>query len=498
MSRKTGGALLSMLQLHHEQPVPLYRQLETELRRLILTGDLAAGLRLPASRQLALDLEISRLTVKNAYEQLVSEGFLKAVRGAGTYVAQISTYELHPQDIPSQSEPSAHRQRLSERAAAVACTGATTRLEGFRAFRPGVPALDLFPRKIWAAIYSRVLRQGDGDLFSYGPAGGLPGLRRSVAEHIRDLRGVRCEPEQIIITAGAQQAFALVALTLLNPQDVAWCEDPGHIAGRDALALFGIRALSVPLDSDGFDLSHALNSLPSARLIFVTPSHQHPLGMTLSLERRMQMIEYARLSEAWIVEDDYDSEYRYVGRTIPSLRSLDRYGRVIYIGSFSKSLFPGLRIGYLVAPPDLVDTFAAGQILLSQNVSPVTQEVLRRFIDDGAYHAHIRRMKSIYQVRQERLLEALGKHAADLFEASFTDAGMHTIAWLKDDHVSDTAIAQNAWAAGVDCLPLSIFCNRESIAPGLMLGFACAHEEEIPDRVEQLVTAVRKGSSLTR
>lgn len=492
MSKKSGGALLSMLQLHRDQPAPLYRQLETELRRLILAGDLGAGLRLPSSRQLALDLGISRLTVKNVFEQLTSEGFLKAARGAGTYVARISASELRPRNPVVRADSSFQRQQLSERAAAVAGTAAITRLEGFRAFRPGVPALDLFPRKIWAATYSRVLRQGGGDIFSYGPVGGLPGLRRSIAEHIRDLRGVCCEPEQIIVTAGAQQAFALAAFTLLNPHDVAWCEDPGHIAGRDALTLFGVRALSVPLDSAGFKLHHALNYLPGARLIFVTPSHQHPLGMTLSLERRMQMIEYARRNEAWIVEDDYDSEYRYVGRAIPALQSLDRYGRVIYIGSFSKSLFPGLRIGYLVAPPGLVDTFAAGQSLLSQNVSPVSQEVLRRFIDDGAYHSHIRRMKLVYQERQDRLLNALEELASDLFEASFTDAGMHTVAWLRDGRVSDQSIARKAWAAGVDCLPVSIYCDQEKIAPALMLGFACAGEEEIRGRVEQLAMAVRK------
>ena len=292
--------------------------------------------------------------------------------------------------------------------------------------------------------------------------------------------------------AGAQQAFALAAFTLLNPHDVAWCEDPGHIAGRDALTLFGVRVLSVPLDSEGFKLDHALNNLPAARLIFVTPSHQHPLGMTLSLRRRVRMIEYARRNEAWIVEDDYDSEYRYVGRAIPALQSLDRYGRVIYIGSFSKSLFPGLRIGYVVAPPGMVDTFAAGQSLLSQNVSPVSQEVLRRFIDDGAYHSHIRRMKPVYQERQHRLLEALGGLAPDLFEVSLTDAGMHTVAWLRDGRVTDTSAAQKAWAAGVDCLPVSIYCDQEKIGPALMLGFACAREQEIRGRVEQLATAVRK------
>ncbi len=490
MARQTRGALLSTLKLEPGSRIPLYRQLEDAIRRIILNGDIATGKRLPASRQLARDLGVSRLTVKNVYEQLVSERFLVSRPGAGTYVAKIASSEL----LPMAKQPLRHNTEsssLSQRAKQIGRSNAVVRLGGVMPFRPGVPALDMFPRAIWASAYSKVMRQTNPETLGYGQPGGLSTLKLAIANHVRDHRGVQVDPQQIIITAGAQQAFALIAFTLLNPGDVVWCEDPGHIAGRDAMRLFGAEVKSVGIDSEGLDLKQAVKQHPAAQLIFLTPSHQHPLGVTLSLQRRMQIIDYARHQHTWIVEDDYDSEFRYRGRALPAMQGLDSEGHILYVGSFSKTLFPALRIGYLIAPDFMVDSFSAGQTLLSQNISPLLQETLARFIDEGAYNSHIRKMRALYASRLELLAQHLETSCDDIFHFKKPDAGMHLVAWLNDKKQSDASICESIWKQGVDCLPISVYCDRKKLDPGIMLGFACAPESEIPRCIDRLNHGVR-------
>lgn len=488
MAKSKGGAVLSFLAVDRHATMPIYRQLEEALRRAILSRKLRSGVRLPATRQLADDLGVSRLTIKNVYEQLIAEGYLSAVRGAGTYVAEISPLDLSP-DTAKQTPPSSPPDRVaSDRSIGIARTKAITRLQGTLPFRPGVPALDLFPRRIWAAITSRAIRTcGSCDL-GYGPPGGLPVLKEAIADMVRDMRGVRCEPEQVVVTAGAQQAFTLIAFTLLNPGDIVWCEDPGHVAGRDAMRILGSDLRSVPIDDQGFDLDHAIAHNPDAKLLFTTPSHQHPLGVTMSLKRRLDLLDYARRMNAWIIEDDYDSEYRYRGRPQPALQGLDDHGHVIYVGTFSKTLFPAVRLGYLIAPPDHVDAFAAGQSLLSQNVSALTQTVVARFLEQGAYLAHIRKMRGVYKERRDCLIENLERSARGLLDCRPTDAGMHLVAWLSG--CDDRSAAEAIWRAGIDCLPLSMYCDQRRVDDGLMLGFACAPEKDIPENVETLVRAL--------
>ncbi len=495
MARQTGGALLSTLKISSDSRVPYYRQLEQSIRRLILNGELAAGQRLPATRQLSKDLEISRLTVKNVYEQLRAEKFLVSRPGAGTYVAKISTSELLPR-APRQPHPQPGRKLLSRRAKQISQTKAIIRLGGFAPFRPGVPALDVFPRKIWASTYSKVLRQSDASSLGYGESGGLTKLKHAIAGHVQDHRGVHIDPQQIIVTAGAQQAFSLIAFTLLNPGDAVWLEDPGHIAGRDAMKIFGAQVESVSLDKEGFNLEYAKTRHPTARLIFVTPSHQHPLGITMSLNRRMEILDYARLHQTWVVEDDYDSEFRYRGRVLPAMQSLDSSGQVLYVGSFSKSLFPALRLGYLISPPSLVDAFAAGQTLLSQNISPILQETLARFVEDGSYNSHIRKMRALYAERMNLLVQNLNTSCRDLVTFKKTDSGLHLIAWLKNQKLDDVEVARAIWSRGIDCLPVSMYCDKRPIDPGIMLGFACAPENAIPGCVLELSRAIGLAQEL--
>ena len=491
MGSQKGGALLSTLKIHRSGDVPLYRQLESAIRQLVLSGDLPANGRLPATRALAQDLGVSRLTVKNVYEQLAAEGFLYSQRGAGTFVASISTSELPPV-IPLESAQIARQgQQMSPRVTHVGRSKATTRLGGVRAFRPGVPALDRFPRRAWAAAHSHVMRQFDDDLLGYGPPGGLPELKGAIAVHVRDHRGIHCEPEQIVITSGAQQAFVLVAMTVVEPGAVVWCEDPGHIAARDAMGLLGADVRSVPMDEEGFDLHHAASRHPDCGLIFVTPSHQHPLGITMSLNRRLELLDYAQQHNAWVIEDDYDSEFRYADRALPALQALDQTGRVLYVGSFSKSLFPALRLGYLICPPWMTNAFTTGQTLLSQNVSPVQQQVLARFMRDGSFNAHIRKMRTLYRQRRDMLVESLTRHASDLFELQPCQAGMHLIGWLRNRTVADAQAADAIWASGVDCLPVSIYCHRQVLRPGIMFGFACAAENAMDSHAASVAESVR-------
>jgi GntR family transcriptional regulator/MocR family aminotransferase len=489
MARQTGGALLSTLKIDRNTRMPLYRQLEDAIRQAILSGDISTGQRLPASRQLAKDLGISRLTVKNVYEQLVTENYLVSRAGAGTYVARIASSELLPTIKPPNQQGN-KKLPLSSRANRINLSNAVIRLGGADPFRPGVPALDRFPRKTWASVYSKVMRHAHTNTLGYGQPGGLPELKRAIANHVRDHRSVRVDPQQIIITAGAQQAFSLIAFTLLNPGDIVFCEDPGHIAGRDAMRIFGADVRSVEIDSEGFNLDYAQSRHPPARLIFVTPSHQHPLGVTMSLQRRMQIIDYARHHDTWIVEDDYDSEFRYQGRALPAMQSLDSHGQILYVGSFSKTLFPALRLGYLIAPPSIVDAFSVGQTLLSQNISPVLQQTLARFIEDGSYNSHIRKMRTLYRERLEILADSLTARCGDIFHFDKPEAGMHLIAWLQDKARQDTELCKAIWDEGVDCLPVSMYCDQKKIDPGIMLGFACAPETEISKCVATLYKAV--------
>jgi GntR family transcriptional regulator/MocR family aminotransferase len=490
MKAQKGSMLLSTLDVDPSSGIPLYRQLEAAMRQLVLDGKLPANSRLPATRQLALDLGISRLTVKNVYEQLISEGFLDARRGAGTFVASIPTSQLPPEIPAATASASSNRQPLLSQVSRIGPSRSTTHLGGVKAFRPGVPALDLFPRRAWASAHSRVMRQHDNNLLGYGPPGGMPELKRAITEHVRDHRGVECEAEQVIITSGAQQAFTLIALALLETGNTVWFEDPGHIAARDSMRLLGADVRSVPIDEEGFDLHLAKAKYPNSRLIFVTPSHQHPLGVTMSLNRRLELLDYAQQNNSWVVEDDYDSEFRYTGRALPALRALDHTGNVLYVGSFSKSLFPALRLGYLISPPSMVDAFTAGQTILSQNVSPVQQQVTARFILDGSFNSHIRKMRSVYQQRRDLLIENLTEQAGELLELETCEAGMHLIAWLRNRSVSDNEAARAIWDSGIDCLPVSLYCDQQKLRPGIMFGFACAAEDAIAPNTVRVARAL--------
>jgi GntR family transcriptional regulator/MocR family aminotransferase len=484
-----------VLALDPRSATPLHRQLYDEIRSAVLAGRLSAGARLPSTRALAADLAISRNTVAGAFDQLLAEGYIESRPGAGTFVAKELPEELlrvSPATRSPGGSPVAP-PRLSERGRMLAATPvAPTGRDGGSAcaFRPGIPALDAFPRDLWSRIAARQYRQARFDLFSYGDPAGHPPLRRSIAEYLRAARGVNCSWEQVIVTSGSQQALDLAARVLVDPGDTAWVEDPGYFGARGAWTAAGLKCVPVPVDDEGLSVAQGERSAPQARMAYVSPSHQYPLGVTMSLARRMVLLAWAHRRGAWIAEDDYDSEFRYAGRPLASLQGLDTAGRVIYIGTFSKVLFPALRLGYMVAPAGTVDAFAAARALADRHPPGPSQALVAEFLAEGHFARHVRRMRTLYAERQEALLSAAGREWSGLLEVSPADAGMHLVAWLPKT-ASDRDISARAAAAGIVAPPLTAYYHRPgSNPPALLLGYSCANVRKIQEGVRRLAAAM--------
>jgi GntR family transcriptional regulator/MocR family aminotransferase len=484
------GALLT-LPLDPAAALPLFRQLYEGVRRRILDGTLAPGVRLPATRRLAGELGVARNTVLSAYEQLLAEGYLEGKVGSGTYVPRTlpETLLQVQQSATATPQPSGRRRALSRRGELLARTAAVRSARLLRPFRPGIPALDAFPFATWMHLVARHHRRPPRDLLSYGhPAGHLP-LRRAIAAHLGPARAVHCDPEQVLVLTGAQQGLDLIARILLDPGDRAWFEEPGYPGGRAALAGAGVLPTPVPVDRDGLDVAAGTACCPEARLVCVTPSHQYPLGVTMSLPRRLALLDWARRADAWVVEDDYDSEFRYAGRPLAALQGLDRDGRVIYLGTFSKVLFPALRLGYLVVPPDLVDAFTAARAITDRQSPTLTQAVLADFMAEGHFLRHIRRMRTLYGERQDTLLRAARRELGGLVEVCPCEAGLHVMGWLGEGR-DDKETSQAAARAGVEAPALSSFCAAPPERGGLLLGYAGWDARQIRDGVRRLSSAL--------
>jgi GntR family transcriptional regulator/MocR family aminotransferase len=474
---------------------PLYRQLYNSLRKAILTGQLAPGTRLQSSREIAKELSISRNTVVNAFEQLLAEGYLEGQVGSGTYVSRALPEELLNVKTLMRSAASARHGKgpgLSERGKIFATFAQSVPRapERVRPFQSGVPALDSFPFEVWSKLAARHWRRPANSLLGYGEPQGHAPLRRAIASYLGVARAVRCTPEQVIVVDGAQMAFDLIARVLLDPGDAAWIEEPGYLGARTALIASGARLVYVPVDEEGIDLTAGALVEPRARLIYVTPSHQFPLGMTMSLRRRLALLEWASRAGAWVMEDDFDSEYRYEGRPIASLQGLDTDSRVVYIGTFSKFLFPSLRLGYIVAPPALVDAFLAARAMVGRHSPSVEQAILTDFIEEGHFGRHIRRMRTLYAERQTVLIEALKKECGDLLEVEPSAAGIQLVAWLPEG-LDDQQVAREASAHGMEARPMSIFYAGKPPRGGLELGYAAFNRQEMRKGAAQLSAVLR-------
>ncbi|WP_323120503.1 MocR-like pyridoxine biosynthesis transcription factor PdxR [Burkholderia alba] len=469
---------------------PVYRQLHRLLQQAILTRELPAGARFPSSRLLASELGIARNTVTQVYEQLALEGYVTSATGRGTFVADSA-----PDDIVGAADPAprhvaapAPARPLSARGARLLDGAGVSKRQG-GAFMPGVPDVSRFPARVWTRLHNKYWRRLRPDLLTYAPGGGLALLREALADYLRTSRSVRCTPEQIVITTGIHQSIDLAVRLLTDPGDAIWTEDPCYWGVRSVLHVSGLVTRPIPVDDEGIAPSPADLAAPP-KLMLVTPSHQYPLGMVMSLARRRMLLEYARQHRCWIIEDDYDSEFRYGSRPLASLQGLDDTGQVIYVGSFGKTLFPGLRVGYLVAPGPLAESFATASAELYREGQLLQQAVLAEFIAEGHFVSHIRKMRTLYGQRRQTLLDALARRYGDALPAVGGDAGLHLVMRLPDG-ADDRAVAQAALERNIVVRALSgYYADAARAASGLLLGYACVPEDEIGPAFDTLSEAI--------
>ncbi|MFN8588794.1 MAG: PLP-dependent aminotransferase family protein [Candidatus Eisenbacteria bacterium] len=492
MPRRPTISSFRAFSLDPQSPEPLHRQLYDELRRAILTGRLPAGSRLPASRELASVTRVSRNTVLSAYEQLLAEGYIQSRAGSGTFVAPAVPESAAPVAVEPAVVTDHAPRHLSRRGRRLAETRMVDLpvMPTANAFRPGLPALDHFPMEIWRRLLDRRLRRASVRMLSYDDPQGYQPLREAIAAHLGAARGARCSADQILIVNGSQQAIALVARMLLDEGDEVWMESPGYFGARARFEAGGMKVVPVPVDENGMDVTAGMARSPRARLAYCTPSHHNPLGVTLSLPRRMALMQWAATAGSWVLEDDNASEYRYLGRPLAALQGIDAHGRVLYAGTFSKVLFSSLRLGYLVLPPDLVRPFVLARELNDRQTPGIAQAVLADFMNEGHFARHIRRMRTLYAQRLDALRAALEQHARGELELHEAEGGMSRVVWLPpgtDAHEAAVAMARE----NLQCVPTSAYECGEPVRAGLVLGFTGIDEQEIHTGVRRMMEAIR-------
>ncbi len=472
----------------------LHRQIGEQLRRAILERRLAPGTRLPSSRLLAAELNCSRGTVLAATDQLVAEGYLVARAASGVSVATDLPDDMLVAASPgtAPSGPSDALPDLPQRTIALAERGGPAMQDLPLAFPIGQPDRSAFPFPLWAKLLEQEWRSPSWQVAGAPHPFGHLVLRQAIASHLGTARGFACAPETVVITAGVHQSVAIFARTVLEADDVAWIEEPGYPGMISALATAQVRAVPVPIDEAGFSLDAALAAAPQARLALVAPSHHFPLGTVLSLQRRLALLGWAERRRGWVIEDDFDGEYRYAGRPLAPLRALDRIGRVAYLGSFSKLLFPALRLSYLVLPAALVDATERVMAETPARASLLGQGALARFIAEGHLAAHLRRTRLLYADRQQVLLEAAARHLDGLLRVAPDPGGMHLVARPVASGFDDVAATRAAAAAGVHVSPLSRCYAGEDKAQGLILGYAGTPEKAIEPAIRSLRRALEE------
>ena len=494
--RRVRATLVPTLAVERHTSTPIYRQLYDGFRTAIIDGRLRPGQRVPSTRSLALELEISRIPVVNAYEQLRTEGYLEAAVGAGTRVAQaIFDEPLFSSTAAGSRRPSKGTKELTPRAQSrrakelLRVGDPQPWLPRQGAFRMNLPALDQFPCDVWGKLVSRHSRGMPRSIMAYGDAMGHLPLREAIADYLGTVRAVRCDASQIVVTTGSQQGLQLAAQVLLDDGEEICVEEPGYPGARLAFSAAGARVIPIPVDEEGLSVEDLARIAPRARVVYITPSHQYPLGMVMSAGRRMRLLNWAATSGAWIVEDDYDSEYKFGSYPIGSLQGMDGDSRVIYVGTFSKVMFPALRLGYVVVPQDLVTSFAAVLDAAGIFSSPLYQTVLTEFIQEGHLARHIRRMRVLYMERRKTLVAALRAQFADRLEILGADAGMHVVALLPRG-VDDVAVSRRAASQGIAALSLSTCYVTPPDRGGVVLGYGGATLHQIRAGVRRLRACV--------
>jgi GntR family transcriptional regulator/MocR family aminotransferase len=485
--KRVASGILPMIAVDRNAPQALHRQIYNAYRTAIVDGSLGPGQQVPSTRLLAFELGVSRFPVLNAYAQLLAEGYIASRVGAGTVVSS-SLPEQFASSKPAGLRVTANRtapRPVARRASDLPTLAKSPWLRGWGAFGVGQVAFDQFPLPLWSNLVARRCRNMDAKSFHYGDLPGFKGLRETIASYLRTARSLHCEADQVMIVSGSQQALEISARVLLDPGSPVWVEDPGYPLARDAFALTGCRLIPVPVDHEGLDVAAGIQRCRKARAALVTPSHQFPLGVTMSASRRLQLLDWAQNTGSWIIEDDYDSEYRYRSSPIASLQGLDANARVIYIGTFSKVLFPSLRLGYVVMPSDLVGRFLT--IRRAMDLAPPTffQQVLADFIEEGHFARHIRRMRVLYRERRSALVDSIAQELGTAVEVLGDEAGMHLTVALPnrslDLEIAERAARQNLWI-----WPLSRSYLSEVARPGFILGFGSTPVAEIPRAVRLL------------
>ncbi len=474
-----------LLPIDRSSAIPIHRQIYEGVRRAILGGRVRAGQRIPSSRALAVELGVSRLPVLTAFDQLLHEGYLEGRVGSGTFVSASLPDDLLrpalPPDLPAQP----HAARQVSDPALRAREG-----EGLGAFRMSLPALDQFPHAAWARIVSRQAHALTHEQMAYGDPAGLLPLRTAVAAHLRLARAVRCEAEQVLITSGSQAALRLAAAVLLAPGDRVAIEDPGYPGARSALAASGAELIPVTVDDEGLSVTALRAAGRRVRAVYVTPSHQYPLGTSMTAARRLALLDWAHSRGAWVLEDDYDSEYRYVSRPLGALQAMDAHGRVVYIGTFSKVLFPAVRVGYLVVPSSLWQRFVEAREAFDLFPPTLYQRVLAEFLHEGHFVRHLRRMRGVYRLRREALLNGLRRHCGNRVTVYNADAGLHMAVLLSAGE--DTHVVRRMARRGLTATPLSTCYVGKPGRNGLLLGFGGSTERRLLDATRVLAEVLRQ------
>jgi GntR family transcriptional regulator/MocR family aminotransferase len=472
---------LDMISLDRKAALPLHRQLYDGLRAHILDGKIPSGTRLPATRELAHDLGISRNTVIAAYDALLAEGYLESVAGSGTRVAL-----LPPRPAPAPVGAGSRLPPLSGRGELMATQPRDQTTPGRHAFRPGFPEIDTFPFATWARLVAANTRHTREDLFGYHLIAGHPRLRRALAEYLAVSRGVRCKPEQVMVLSGAQAALDLIARMFMDPGDHFWLEDPGYLGAYNAFLAAGGRPVPLPVGPDGWQLDGA--GRPPPRLIFVTPSCQWPRALVMPMEARLRLLQIAGEHDAWIVEDDYDSEYRFRGHPIPAMQGLDRSGRVIYLGTLSKTMFPTIRVAYLVVPEELVGGFTTAISITGQFPPLLLQVAIADFIADGFFATHLRRMRRLYARRQREFVALCEARLDRWLSVRGSDTGMQVIGRFRQP-MDDGEVLAAARRHGVDFVRMSTQYRHAEPEHGMLLGYAGVAQDQMHAGIEKLRAA---------
>jgi len=492
--KRISASFAPPISLDSGRKLPIYQQLYEWFRRAIHTGQLRPGQRVPSTRSLAAELMVSRIPVSSAYEQLHAEGYFETFVGAGTCVASAipeDTIKPGPGKISNASRQARKSKSLRKTSSRVTLMRTPTQTWSNKLvpFRVSLPALEHFPTRVWSQLLNRHARKPTRQSMAYGDAKGYGPLREAIAEYLGATRAVRCEPSQIMITTGSQQGLQLSAHALLEANDRVWVEEPGYPGARQALLMAGAKLVPVPVDDEGLDVAEGIRRARNARAAYITPSHQYPLGVTMTAARRMLLLRWAMRSGAWIIEDDYDSEYRLGGRPIASLQGLDTDERVIYVGTFSKVMFPALRLGYVVVPRDLVDAFSTMRDASDQFSSTLYQAVMTDFIREGHFARHIRRMRVLYIERRKALVDAVQERIGEKLEIVGAEAGMHLVVLLLAG-VSDVAISKRAAEMGISAMPLSSCYAKAPRRGGLVLGYGGTDASQIQNAVRKLAMCI--------